>query len=69
MLGPEYRWPLVLLPPDAIMARIPATREGVKRLGLVTLDRMVGALISSVEHPPAGVRIVDLPAIRRAELD
>lgn len=51
------------------MARIPATREGVKRLGLVTLDRMVGALISSVEHPPAGVRIVDLPAIRRAELD
>ncbi len=69
VLGPGHRWPLVLLPLYAILALIPATRERAERLGLVTLDRMVRALVWSVEHPPAGVRIVDVPEIRRAELD
>ncbi len=40
------------------------TRETARRLGLVTLAQMVDALVWAVEHPPEGVRIVDVPAIR-----
>jgi len=41
-------------------------RESAERLGLVTRDAMVAALVRAVEVPPTdGVRIVDVPAIRR----
>jgi nucleoside-diphosphate-sugar epimerase len=43
---------------------IPATREGALRLGLVTIGQMVGALLSAVETPARGVRIVDVDGIR-----
>jgi hypothetical protein len=45
---------------------VPGCREGARRLGLVTLDQMVNALVRAVEEPPpAGtVRIVDVPGIR-----
>ena len=68
VLGPGHRWPIVLVPLYAIMQRIRATRERAERLGLVTLAQMVAALVWSAEHPPAGVRIVDVPEIRRARL-
>jgi len=63
VLGPAYRWPLLLLPLYALLRRIPATR-GADRLGLVTPRQMVAALVQAVEHPAQGTRIVDVPAIR-----
>jgi len=44
------------------------TRESAKRLGLVTIDQMLGALVAAVENPPANgqVQIVDVAGIRRA---
>jgi hypothetical protein len=36
------------------------------RLGLVTLDEMTTALLWAVEHPPESLRIMDVPAIRKA---
>ena len=45
-----------------------ATREGARRLGLVTVEQMVAALVASVEQEPDGVRVVDVPAIRAARL-
>ena len=64
VLGPGRRWPVLLKPMYWLMERIPATRESAQRLGLVTLEQMVGALVRSVESPPQGVRILGVPEIR-----
>jgi uncharacterized protein YbjT (DUF2867 family) len=66
VLGPGHRWPYLVLPVYALLERIPATRAQARRLGLVTLDDMVAALVQAVEEPPAGVRIVEVPEIRGA---
>jgi hypothetical protein len=47
-----------------VMEQIPSTRESAQRLGLVTLQQMVGALVQSVENPANGVRILGVPEIR-----
>lgn len=51
VLGPGHRWPYALLPMYWLCERIPSTREGARRLGLVTLDQMVRTLVSAVENP------------------
>jgi uncharacterized protein YbjT (DUF2867 family) len=67
VLGPGHRWPYALVPIYAVLRRLPATRAGAERLGLVTRAQMVGALVAAVEHPPpSGVRVVDVPGIRQA---
>jgi uncharacterized protein YbjT (DUF2867 family) len=67
VLGEGHRWPVVLTPVYALAARVPATRGAALRLGLVTLDDMVRALVHAVETPaPTTTRILDVPAIRRA---
>ena len=69
VLGPGHRWPMLLLPAYALLRLLPATREAAERLGLVTRAQMVGALLDAVANPPReGVRIVDVPAIRRCPL-
>ena len=70
VLGPGHYWPYALVPLYAIARVFPPTREQAVRLGLVTLRQMVTALVAAVETPPpAGSRIVDVPAIARAVLD
>jgi uncharacterized protein YbjT (DUF2867 family) len=65
VLGPGHRWPYVLVPIYAVLRRLPWTRESAERLGLVTREAMVGALVGAVETPPISpVRIMDVPAIR-----
>ena len=64
VLGPGHRWPYFLLPAYKLMELLPQTREGARRLGLVTLDQMSQALVASVENPLPGVRIVEVPEIR-----
>jgi uncharacterized protein YbjT (DUF2867 family) len=64
VLGPGRRWPLLLKPMYWLMERIPATRESARRLGLVTIEQMVGALAYAVENPAQGVRILGVPEIR-----
>jgi hypothetical protein len=44
----------------------PSTREGTQRLGLVTLQQMIAALVRAVENPAHGVRVVEIPEIRQA---
>jgi len=69
VLGPGHRWPLALVPAYWLLERLPGTREGALRLGLVTLGQMVAALVSAVEDgPPARTKILDVPAIREAAL-
>ena len=69
VLGPGHRWPYLLVPLYGLAKLFPPTREQATRLGLVTLDQMVAALVAAVETPPAeGARIVDVPAIAQAQL-
>ncbi len=64
VLGPGRRWPVILKPMYWLMERIPATRESARRLGLVTIEQMVAALVRSIENPAHGVRILGVPEIR-----
>ena len=64
VLGPGHRWPYALIPIYWLAERIPSTREGARRLGLVTVEQMLRALVGAAEHPASGVRIVEVPAIR-----
>lgn len=66
VLGPGRRWPVILKPMYWLMQQIPSTRESAERLGLVTLDQMVAALVRSVENPAQGVRILSVREIRES---
>jgi uncharacterized protein YbjT (DUF2867 family) len=64
VLGPGHRWPYLVLPVYVLLELIPSTRAGAMRLGLVTLDQMVRALLLAVTSPSHGVRVVEVPEIR-----
>jgi len=64
VLGPGHRWPYLVLPVYLLMELIPSTRAGATRLGLVTLDQLVRALLFAVASPSHGVRVVEVPEIR-----
>ena len=52
VLGPDHQWPYVLLPVYKVLELLPFTREGARRLGLVTLEEMILALVYAAESPP-----------------
>jgi uncharacterized protein YbjT (DUF2867 family) len=64
VLGPGHRWPYALLPMYWLCQRIPSTRDGARRLGLVTLPQMTRTLLSAIENPCIGARIIEVPQIR-----
>lgn len=64
VLGPGHRWPYALIPFYWLAERIPSTREGARRLGLVTVEQMLRALAAAVDQPASGVRVIEVPAIR-----
>jgi uncharacterized protein YbjT (DUF2867 family) len=64
VLGPGHLWPYAILPIYWVLGKIPSTRESAERLGLITINEMLGALVWAVENPPSGVQIVDVPRIR-----
>jgi len=68
VLGPGRRWPYLLLPFYKVAECLPFTRDAALRLGLVTLDELILALIDSVESPVQGTRIAKVPEIRNAGL-
>jgi uncharacterized protein YbjT (DUF2867 family) len=69
VLGPGHRWPYALLPFYKVCEWLPFTRAGALRLGLVTLDQLILALVEAVESPVQGTRIVGVPEIRSARLN
>ena len=69
VLGPGHRWPYALLPFYKVCEWFPFTRATALRLGLVTLDRLILALVEAVETPVLGIRIVGVPEIRSAGLN
>jgi hypothetical protein len=59
---------MMFVPLYKIAELVPATRESAKRLGLVTIEQMLGVLVAAVENPPPNgrVQIVEVAGIRRA---
>jgi uncharacterized protein YbjT (DUF2867 family) len=66
VVGPGHRWPYVLIPFYWVFGKIPGTKKGAQRLGLVTLPQMVSALTWAVETAGAESRILNVPDIRAA---
>jgi uncharacterized protein YbjT (DUF2867 family) len=69
VLGPGHRWPALLMPMYWVLERLPSTRESARRLGLVNLSQMLNALVAAVETPPQGVRILEVPDLKRVSAD
>jgi uncharacterized protein YbjT (DUF2867 family) len=69
VLGPRHRWPYAILPMYWIFERLSLTREGARRLGLVTLEQMLQALTLAVDRPCDGQRVLGVPEIRRGTFD
>jgi uncharacterized protein YbjT (DUF2867 family) len=68
VLGPGRRWPYALLPFYKLCEWLPFTRAAALRLGLVTLDQLLLALVEAVESPVQGTVIAEVPKIRSAGL-
>jgi nucleoside-diphosphate-sugar epimerase len=68
VLGPGHWWPHALRPFYWLAEQIPFHRETTQRLGLVTIDQMIAALVFAVEHPAADVRVLGAPEISRCRL-
>jgi len=66
VVGPGRRWPVLLEPLYALARKLPWTRDAARRLGLVTHQQMIGALVEAIEHPPddvTGPRVWEVPRI------
>jgi hypothetical protein len=70
VLGPGRSWPKAIMPLYKLAEWIPATRATAERLGLVTIEQFIRALVHAAEYPPlpGAQRIIDVPAIRQARL-
>lgn len=68
ILGPGRTWPKLAIPFYRIAEAMPLTRPMAERLGLVTVEQMVCALVAAVEVPPAAgkQKVIDVPKIRAA---
>ena len=64
VIGPGHWWPVVLQPLYWLGELFPPTRDGARRLGLVTIAEMITSLQFAVEHPSDGYRILGVPEIR-----
>jgi len=68
VLGPGHQWPWVLKPLYAMAGWFPGRlRESSNRLGLVTVEEMVQALVSAAESE-APELVLGVPEIRQARL-
>ncbi len=65
ILGPGHRWPVILKPIYWLFERAPSTSDTARRLGLVTLEQMTGALVWAVNNPCQGIRVLSVSEIRR----
>lgn len=69
VLGPGHWWPFVLWPGYWLFERLPGTSDAARRLGLITLRQMIGALCWATEHPSEGIRVLEVCAIRTRSAD
>jgi uncharacterized protein YbjT (DUF2867 family) len=68
VLGPGHWWPYALVPVYWVFERIPSKRAAALRLGLVTREQMIAALVTAVERGPDGAGILEVKDIRSARV-
>lgn len=68
ILGPERRWTHALQSLVKLAEWMPVTRLAAQRLGVVTLQQIVLALVEAVESTVQGTRVMSVPEIRAAQL-
>ena len=70
VIGPGRWWPKLVLPFYKLAEMIPMMRAAAERLGLVTIEQFITAMVSAVENPPrpGQRRVIEVPTIRRARL-
>jgi len=66
VLGPGHRWPYAILPLYWLWMLSPKSRDTARRLYPVRLRSVIRAIADAVDHPPASVRIIEAPELRRA---
>jgi nucleoside-diphosphate-sugar epimerase len=66
--GPGRHWPVVLNPLFFAGRAVPLTRGAATRRALTTVNQITLAVVRAVEHPSAGVSILDANSIRAASL-
>lgn len=66
VLGPGHRWPYAILPLYWLWGLSPKSRDTARRLYPVPLRKVVRAIVEAVDAPPAGVRVIEAPELRRA---
>jgi uncharacterized protein YbjT (DUF2867 family) len=64
VLGPGHRWPYLLIPVYWLLERLPSSRETAMRLGLVTLEQMIHALVTAIETPANDLKIIGVQEIK-----
>jgi uncharacterized protein YbjT (DUF2867 family) len=64
VLGPGHRWPYLLIPLYKLAERIPSWRDDALRLGLVSHQQMIAALVRATQNPSQGITFCDVQAIR-----
>jgi uncharacterized protein YbjT (DUF2867 family) len=69
VLGPGHWWPAMLLPVYKILELVPSKRAAALRLGLVTHAQMSAALMRAIEDGPSGIRVIEVPEIRRMKTE
>lgn len=65
VLGPGHRWPYLLIPIYWLLNALPKTRDGARRLGLVTIRQMIRALVAAVEDEDPASEVLTVEQIRR----
>ena len=70
VLGPGRGWPKIIMPLYKLAELFPSTRPTAERLGFVTIEQFINAMVAAAENPPVRGqrRIVDVPTIKRARL-
>ena len=69
IFGPGHWWPLLLVPLYKVLEQVPATQDAARRLGLVTIEQMLAAMVWCIEHPPVHTRVIDSVEIKRLGRD
>ena len=65
ILGLGHWWPSLLVPLYKLLERVPPTEDAARRLGLVTIEQMLTAMVWCIEHPPVHTRVIDAVEIKR----
>jgi len=66
VLGPGHWWPVLLLPFYGIAYLVPAWKEKIKGMRLVTISQMINTLVKTVEADPERKKIIEISEIKKS---